>query len=93
MSNKVKLVVTLSKGQYENLKDIQFGGIGSRMIYNAVKNGTPLSEKKGKWIKDKENKYHCSRCGRTVKKDWVEDMEIDYPFCHCGADMREVVEE
>ena len=93
MSNKVKLIVTLSKGQYENLKDIQFGGIGSRMIYNAVKNGTLLSEKKGKWIKDEENKYHCSKCGRTVKKDWVEDMEIDYPFCHCGADMREVVKE
>lgn len=42
MSEKVKLIVTLSKGQYENLKDIQFGSIGSRMIFNAVKNGIPL---------------------------------------------------
>ena len=42
----------------------------------------------GHWIKDEENKYHCSKCGRTVKKDWTEDMQIDYPFCHCGADMR-----
>lgn len=44
MGDKVKLIVTLSKGQYENLKDIQFGGIGSKMVFNAVQNGTPLSE-------------------------------------------------
>lgn len=46
MSETVKLIVTLSKGQYEALKDIQFGGIGSRMIFNAVKNGVPLDDVK-----------------------------------------------
>ena len=50
MSDKVKLIVTLSKGQYENLKNIQCGSIGSRMIVNAVMNGIPLDENKGEWI-------------------------------------------
>ena len=44
MSETVKVIVTLSKGQYEALKDVQFGGIGSRMIFNAVKNGMPLDD-------------------------------------------------
>lgn len=42
----------------------------------------------GHWIKNEENIYRCSKCGRTYKKDWTEDMQIDYPFCHCGANMR-----
>ena len=42
MSNTVQLIVTLSKGQYESLKNIQCGSIGSRMIVNAVMNGIPL---------------------------------------------------
>lgn len=46
MSDTVKLIVTLSKGQYEALKDIQFGGIGSRMIFNAVKHGILLDDVK-----------------------------------------------
>ncbi len=50
MSDKVKLIVTLSKGQYENLKNLQCGSIGSRMIVNAVMNGIPLDENKGDLI-------------------------------------------
>lgn len=50
MSETVKIIVTLSKGQYENLKDIQFGSIGSRMIFNAVQNGTPLPTGHGRLI-------------------------------------------
>lgn len=46
MSDKVNLIVTLSKGQYEILKNIQCGSIGSRMIVNAVMNGKLLSEVK-----------------------------------------------
>ena len=42
---------------------------------------------KGKWIKDKENTYHCSVCGRILHKDRVEDICVDYPYCHCGAKM------
>lgn len=41
--------------------------------------------KTGHWIKDADKTYHCSLCGRIVRKDWIEDMEIDYPYCHCGA--------
>lgn len=44
MSETVKIVVELSKGQYEHLKDTQYGGIGARMIFNKVVNGKPLSE-------------------------------------------------
>ena len=44
MSEKVKLIVTLSKGQYEALKDTQFGSIGARMIFKAVQNGVPLDD-------------------------------------------------
>ena len=50
MSNTVKIIVTLSEGQYEALKDVQFGGIGSRMIFNAVKHGTPLPKGHGRLI-------------------------------------------
>lgn len=46
MSNTVKIIVTLSEGQYEALKDVQFGGIGSRMMFNAVKHGIPLDSVK-----------------------------------------------
>jgi hypothetical protein len=42
MSDTINLIVTLSKGQYENLKNIQCGSIGVRMIVNAVMNGIPL---------------------------------------------------
>lgn len=52
MSDNVKLVVTLSKGQYEILKNIQCGSIGSRMIVNAVMNGIPLDTVKAE-IKEK----------------------------------------
>lgn len=45
--------------------------------------------KMGRWIKDEENRYHCSECGRTVKEDCMEDIQLDYPFCHCGAKMVE----
>lgn len=50
MSNTVKIIVTLSEGQYEALKDVQFGGIGSRMVFNAVKHGTPLPKGHGRLI-------------------------------------------
>lgn len=52
MSETAKLIVTLSKGQYEALKDIQFGGIVSRVIFNAVKNGIPLDDVKLKIEQD-----------------------------------------
>lgn len=48
MSDKVKLVVTLTRGQYKRLNDIQYGSIGSRMILNAVKEATPLKDVKQK---------------------------------------------
>lgn len=44
MSETVKLIVTLNKGQYENLKNIHCGSIGARMIVNAVQNGIPLDD-------------------------------------------------
>ena len=46
MSDTVKLIVTLSKGQYESLKNIQCGSIGARMIVNVVMNGIPLNDVK-----------------------------------------------
>lgn len=59
MSDTVKLIVTLNKGQYENLKNIHCGSIGSKMIVNAVMNGMPLDsikaeikEKCDSWEKD-----------------------------------------
>lgn len=54
MSDTVKLIVTLSKGQYENLKNIQCGSIGSRMIVNAVMNGIPLDDVKAEIDKAQE---------------------------------------
>ena len=48
MSNKIKLVVTLTKGQYEHLNDIQCGSIVSKRILNAVKESTPLKDVKQK---------------------------------------------
>ena len=57
MSETVKIIVTLSKGQYENLKDIQFGGIYSRMIFNAVKNGIPLDDVKAEIREKSFNHY------------------------------------
>ena len=44
MSDTVKIIVELSKGQYEHLKDTQYGGIGARMIFNKVVKGKPLSD-------------------------------------------------
>lgn len=44
MSDTVKIIVELSKGQYERLQNIPFGSIGSKMIYEAIKKGKPLSE-------------------------------------------------
>ena len=53
MSDTVKLIVTLSKGQYEDLKNIQCGSIGARMIVNAVMNGIPLDDVKQEiWVAD-----------------------------------------
>lgn len=34
----------------------------------------------GKWIKDEENMYHCSICGRRLHIDKCKDTNIDYPF-------------
>lgn len=47
MSDTVKIVVELSKGQYEHLKDTRYGGIGAKMIFNKVLKGKPLSEELG----------------------------------------------
>lgn len=98
MSDKVKLIVTLSKGQYENLKDIQCGSIGSRMIVNAVMDGTLLSEEEGEWIKiypdyKDWNVYECSNCGEEL--DLTEGTPYDrgYNFCpYCGKGKRKVRE-
>ena len=71
MSETVKIIVTLSKGQYEALKDTQFGGIGSRMVFNAVKNGTPLDDVKAEIEKLDEGitSYHND-------KPWVYESEV-----------------
>jgi len=89
MSDTVKLIVTLSKGQYEALKDIHFGGIGSKIIFNAVRNGIPLdSDNKGEWIATENEEmevdgYFCSKCDLPMPTDEKT------PFCpFCGADMR-----
>ena len=75
MSETVKLIVTLSKGQYEALKDIQFGGISSRMIFNAVRNGIPLDDVKAEisktWYSKPNTKYDKGR-----KDQALEDMKI-----------------
>lgn len=65
MNDTVKLIVTLSKGQYETLKNIQCGSIGSRMIVNAVMNGIPLDD-----VKEPKNgeRFSCPNCG--FKADW-----------------------
>lgn len=75
MSETVKIIVTLSKGQYENLKDIQFGGIGSRMIFNAVKNGIPLDEVMDKILGyDVKNKILDYNVGQHVEKSFIDQM-------------------
>lgn len=57
MSDTVQLIVTLSKGQYEHLKNIQYGGIAARIIFNAVKNGIPLEDVKAE-IDKQEFAHH-----------------------------------
>ena len=95
MSDKVKLIVTLSKGQYENLKNIQCGSIGARMIVNAVKNGIPLDENKGEWILAYRDCgiefYYCSKCnlGRAVIDGSFYKSLNEFKKCpNCGVDMR-----
>lgn len=65
----VKLIVTLSKGQYENLNNIRFGSLGSRTIVNAVKNGTPLDSVKKEFI----NLY---------PKNYAGEPELGGAACH-----------
>lgn len=80
MSDTVKLIVTLSKGQYEALEDMKFGSIASRMIFNAVKHGTPLPTGHGRLIDANKLLEYGScpnSCGGTVTC-----ME-DYEHLHC----------
>lgn len=75
MSDTVKIVVELSKGQYERLKDIQYGGIGARMIFNKVVNGKPLSEELDE-IKEeiKRMDYNMFVCDVLVNQEEVLDI-------------------
>ena len=99
MSDTVKLIVILSKGQYENLKNIQCGSIGSRMIVNAVMNGTPLDDVKAERNEDIPVKFipinvdsrgyadifECSKCGGVITTS-ILTKELDYDFCPwCGG--------
>ena len=64
MSDTVKLIVTLNKGQYENLKNIHCGSIGSKMIVNAVMNGMPLDDVKAEIITERHNLADAKDWGR-----------------------------
>lgn len=77
MSDTVKLVVTLNKGQYENLKNIHCGSIGARMIVNAVMNGIPLDD-----IKAEIEEYR-STIDRAISEDElkIEGMKEAYTDC------------
>lgn len=46
MSDTVQLIVTLSKGQYEHLKELNCGSIGAKIIFKAVQRGIPLDDVK-----------------------------------------------
>ena len=70
MSETVKVIVTLSKGQYEALEDMKFGSIASRMIFNEVKHGTPLDEVIAKLEEHKYSREYCIEHGI----DWAIDM-------------------
>ena len=72
-----------------NLKEVQNGSIASKVLLEAIKNGTPYEENpQGKWVMvgtwydDYDNlKFKCNQCGRIVN-----DRENYCP--KCGADMR-----
>ena len=100
MNDKVKIIVTLNKGQYESLKNIQCGSIGARMIVNAVMNGIPLDENKGEyrpkgeWFKlypdnDDINTYECGCCGMEFDLNDGTPEDNMFNFCPtCGAKMK-----
>lgn len=49
----------------------------------------PVTQKSGKWIYRREDKYSCSKCGTTTRVDesGIEEKPM-YKFCpYCGAKM------
>lgn len=65
-----------------NLKEVQNGSIASKVLLEAIKNGTPYEERPiGHWVKRGFNEY-CQFC-HCMK--WNFGMD----FCgRCGADMK-----
>ena len=46
MSDKVKVVVSLTKYQYEHLNDMPYGSVASKRILDAVKEATSIKDVK-----------------------------------------------
>ena len=78
----MKLIVDIPEQMYLIAKaDMLCGG---ELLVKAIKNGKPLTENKGEWVRNIHDKIICSRCG-AERTQWYDDDS----FCsHCGADMR-----
>lgn len=79
----MKLMIDITEGMYNKLKDIQFGSIYSKVLFNKVKEGVPYKERPTGWWIPARGTYYCSFC-----KHFAYESQR-FNFCQdCGADMR-----
>ena len=96
----MQIVIDIDEEVYKSIQDNYYCGISNADMYNAVKNGTPLTPYVLANMLMEERIRGELKQDISFSKDVIDDVRckltveiIDHRPCYCGAELREVWRE